>query len=596
MPKKPRPLSNPAENPDLSDADLDLISKLRPELAKQLQKIKDLTAQKIRLEAEAEGGFREKDPIHFLTKVLGWKPTPTALNYGITEPITPDQKLVMQSVRDNQFTAVPAGHGVGKTNIAAAIVLWFLYGMEDSIVITTAPTWELVEAQLWREIRQSYRNAKIPLAGRILQTSLEIGEKWYAKGLSTDESPKFTGFHSKRVLIIFDEATGVREELWPAGISMILGPKDRFLAIGNPTNPAARFKTMCESGRWNVIRMDCRNHPNVVHGNPEIIPGAVTRQWVEDRKEEYGGEDSPLFHARVAGFWPSQGQDSLISTVWVDAAQNWDTRKKIQAALAHHEVEAPAILKKRSSGMGVDIAGPGSDLCCAWECDDDRFRLLWWAVHRDLMETAGRIVRSIREADGRILACAIDDTGIGNGVSSRVLEVQRWAKADRALLRDDAIVNCSIIPVNFGEKSHFPDKFRRMRDQMWWQIRESLMNGKRGLPPESELLAHALPRGNSIVSQLVVPLYDQDSAGRIVVYDKRHGEMKKTLALPSKSPDLAHSLILTEHAYRSIRAETTAAPPKTLLEMRKQQFAEKIRALISPKQKDPEGPDIYKYL
>lgn len=328
-------LEQAIENPLTSNADLELISKIRPDLKKNLDYLRELRARRQMEAAKLKGGFNTDNPLRFFHYTLGWRPTPEALGYGYKYGVTPQQMRVCASVVQNRRTAAPSGHGVGKTKIAAGLALWFLFSREDSIVITTASSWLQVEVQLWGEIRDSFRLAKLPLQGRLLETGIKIADKWYAIGLSTNDATRFQGMHPSRrgrILIIIDEATGVIDELWDAADSMIQGERDRILAIGNPTDVGSRFKRCCDSGLWNVVRLDAREHPNVLHGNPEIVPGAVTKQWVDDKREEYGGEDSPLFHARVAGLWPTQGEFSLISMADVVAAQEWDLRQKAGAS------------------------------------------------------------------------------------------------------------------------------------------------------------------------------------------------------------------------------------------------------------------------
>ncbi len=626
----------PPPEPDFSkftNDQLDILKQVYPKFAKQLEILRSLQAKKLLIDAGSAIGRSAQSPERFCIDVLGWKLTEAARLAGYKSPITPDQQQVCQSVVHKSHTAVPSGHGTGKTKIVSGIILWFLNTMKDSIVLSTASTWAQVEAQLWREIRDSHRNSKIPLPGKLLETELRIGDRWFAMGLSTDDPTRFQGFHSKRVLIVFDEATGVREDLWDAAESMILGPQDRFLAIGNPTDPGSRFKRACDSGLWNVLRLDCRNHPNVIHGDPGIIPGAVTREWVADRLTEYGSEDSPLFQARVAGLWPTQGQYSLISLAWIDAAQKWDETKAKKAladaiererasseeddtnlSLGDPEVwgesrravaettRSPVVITNRNRGaaLGIDIAGEGSDLCTMWDIEDGRAKLLWWVIHRDLMETVGRIVRTVRDGHGKYRMLSIDDTGIGNGVSSRLLELQRWARAENRKTTNDALAVCAINRVNFST-SPSPgkeDNFHRIKDELWWDLRESLRQTQLGLPTNAELLAQQFPRGVALEAQLVAPIYETDSRGRIRVWDKRVEGREKTRSLPTRSPDLAHGLMLARRSWKMLRADLevlTAA--KTPVEVARRYFANKIAALKRPKKPDTSlGPELWEHL
>ncbi len=264
-----------------------------------------------------------------------------------------------------------------------------------------------------------------------------------------------------------------------------------------------------------------------------------------------------------------------------------------------------SITEAEGSVMGCDIAGPGSDLAPLFEIWKGRAKLVWWVVHQDLMETVGKIVRSINDRGGRVRFLAIDDTGIGNGVSSRLLELQRWAEQEGRV--NDPLVKCTIIRVTFGQspQEHVQDKFVRIKDQLWWQMREDLQKRILGLPTDTELasITPKLPKGVSLVSQLVTPIYELDSRGRVQVYDKRIGDKEKTKALPARSPDLAHALILANHARRFLSPELNLeAPPKTLLEKEAREFRDEIRAIHKARHpQGPEdilsqGPEVYRYL
>ncbi len=596
------------ESPDtpggISDDMLNELAKLNPALEKKVAFIRNIRNQRLQLQAKAISGFTTRDPTLFARKVLGLRPTETARSYGYRHGIAPDSILVLESVRDNVRTAVPAGHGVGKTHTAAIAALHYLFSMDDRIVVTTAPTWTLVEAQLWREIRDQFKKARVPLKGRLLETQLKISERHFAIGLSTDEHSRFQGFHGPNgTLVILDEATGVRPELWDSAESMLTGPNDRILSIGNPTEPSSRFKHACDSGRYNVIRLDSENHPNVRHNNPLIIPGAVTREWVEDRLLEYDTKDSPLYRSRVSGFWPTQSQDTLIPLTLITRAQGFKERQKAR--------QDRSIVRKRGGALGIDISGLGEDLCVASYIEESFIEILWWHRHVELMETVGKLVRTIEDKEGDIRAVAIDDTGIGNGVSSRLLELQSHALRGATIVQppnslvsprisksSTALALCAIIRVNFGSSSNNKQKFASIKDQMWWQLRESLQHEVRGLPTDADLAKLRFPKGSSMLPQLTSPVYKLESSGQIKVYDKRVNKSEFLKMLPTKSPDIAHSMILAEHAYRTIRAEEI---PKTdpNVDYRSQIFHKarhEAMQLQAKKQEHTNYEDDYTYL
>jgi hypothetical protein len=51
----------------------------------------------------------------------------------------------------------------------------------------------------------------------------------------------FQGLHARYILILFDEACGIPEQLWVAALTLMTNENARFLAIGNPDDPGSRF-------------------------------------------------------------------------------------------------------------------------------------------------------------------------------------------------------------------------------------------------------------------------------------------------------------------------------------------------------------------
>lgn len=620
---------NPDDDPLLSldEQELEVLAKVSPQYKVRLERLRQLQTKLLQVEAVSRGGFAQKSPVDFTRYVLGLEPTPAAKKHGYTLGITPQQVEVFNAIQHNVRTAVPSGHATGKTFGAAVLVPWFLLGKKGSVVVTTAPNFQVVEEQIWRTIADLFHQSRIPLPGRLLNTEWLMGGKWYAIGISTDRPGSFRGRHGSRTMIIFDEAVDVREDLYEEAESMILSDEDRFVLFFNPTDPTTKAKRCCDDPAWKVVRLDARDHPNVVHDDPMIVPGAVTRKRIEEYSEMYGGDDSPGFLARVAGIFPASSETSLIPYQVVVRAQDFHNRREARLSRdPDHRVEE----RIRGGALGLDVAGEGSDLMVLWEIYDGIAKVLWWSVHTDLMESVGKVLRTIREGRGRYQALAIDDTGIGNGVSSRLLEVQRFSDPNvpgsrpiartsyqlEGRIEDDSLARCAIIRVNFASRpTDFKQaitKFWRIKDQMWWNTRLSLQQDKLGLPSDAEFVRYKFPKNNSMVAQLTAPFFTSDSSGNIHVFDKYSDHNDRTKALPRKSPDIAHGLILANHAYRMLRPEFAANPPKTMLELRQRQMADLISeykrgaitkdaqsSSINIDEENPEdnySPDFYRFL
>lgn len=222
---------------------------------------------------------------------------------------TDDQKRIIDAYRDHKLVAVTSGNATGKTHVAAAVVLHFLYTNINSKAVTTAATGAQVEQVLWPEIRAMHANARRPLGGLVQMTRIlpdPIGHPmWAAAGQAPGDPTAFQGRHAARVLVVLDEATGIDGPIFEAAFAMAVGPEDRLLALGNPTDAGSRFFEECEiPGKWKVLEVSGENHPNFLQRR-QVIPGAISYEQIMAWQKEYGREH-PVYQARVLGKWSRQ--------------------------------------------------------------------------------------------------------------------------------------------------------------------------------------------------------------------------------------------------------------------------------------------------
>ena len=175
------------------------------------------------------------------------------------------QEEIIRSVFDNTRTAVRSCNGPGKTFTASDIALAFLLNMTPAIVVTTAPTFRQVRDVLWQEIRGKYETYLAPIMGGIecQQTRLEIAPGWFMVGLSPDSGVALQGLHQANILIIFDEAPGVRPEIVQAANTLMASGNAHMLWIGNPLSSSGHFYNAFRPGSgWNPIHISCEMTPN----------------------------------------------------------------------------------------------------------------------------------------------------------------------------------------------------------------------------------------------------------------------------------------------------------------------------------------------
>lgn len=480
---------------------------------------------------DAGAGYLEIDrarpgdtgPVGFVRAVIGYAAEGFDPWPGPTSPyLWRLQQEILTSVWQHQRTSVSSCHAIGKDFTAALVALTFLEVFDPSIVITTAPTDRQVKLVLWQEIAGHRARSKTKLRGRLTQTQLSIGPQHYAVGFksSKDNPERFQGFHAPHLLYVVDEASGVEDPIYDAIEGGMSAGDARILQIGNPLSAAGQFYRAhhVERGMWNCLEVDFTDTPNHAGMNPDgswVVPDEppkaryfIAPRWAENMRLKWG-EDNPLYQAKVRGRFPTEGVNTLISMVWTQRAI--DTPNDPQAAWAPVEI-------------GLDVARYGDDESCMVIRQGRAFLALEAWGNRDTMFTANKAAKAIVEHDARV--CRVDVIGIGSGVFDRLCEMQAEGKI---------LETCRLVAVNVAEATarqkatQQPDPdFHLLRDEVWWNLRETLRLD----------MCTGLPHDEVLMGQLCGIQYDLKSM-RLKV--ERKEDMK---ARGLGSPDRAEAMML----------------------------------------------------
>lgn len=408
------------------------------------------------------------------------------------------QRAILEATLHHRRVVVRSGHGVGKTYAMACLTLWWLYGRQG-LVVTTAPSKEHVEDVLWREIANLVMHARVKLPGEQFGTERRIDGTWYATGITTDKPEAFTGRHHPRLMAIIDEAPGVEEPTHLAISTLATGVENRIVMIGNPTVTSGAFYDACKTPKfWHGFKISCLDHPNVVAGK-ELIAGAVTQEWIEERRAKWG-EHHPLWDSRVLGEFPKVSERGTVPLGWVERAQN--EAKRLEAVATATELRIPRV-------GGLDVARYGDNVCVLFVRRGDAIE--HWASwsHRSLTHTAGRAMEAIREWELKHLV--VDAAGLGAGVVDMLMEQ-----------------HAPVFAYNGGHRAFSPSMYANKRSELWWYIRQRLERERLWLPVDC----------TQLVEDLVAPQYELTSAGRIRVETK-----EKLLERGVPSPDFADALV-----------------------------------------------------
>jgi len=468
-------------------------------------------APKLKQEEIEDGAFEEyqEDPVKMVREVLG-------------SALWSHQKTLFEYVRDNPRVSWRSCHGIGKSFGVARLVLWFLFSFEYSIVITTSPTWRQVEKIVWKEIRSAYANAKIPLGGNLAPKATQLsidGDEWTAMGLSTNMPDRFQGFHAENLMVVVDEAAGVKEDIFEAVEGVLTSEHCRLVLIGNPTDIGGTFYRSFREPGWKTGATSAFDTPNFTHfgiteedfknntwkekiTGPLPAPWLITPAWAYDKWVRWG-KHHPAYSARVDGVFPEQGEYNVIPLSWIERAQNiWEET----------EVTGQPVL-------GVDVARGGMDRSAiAIRVDNKVLKVL--AFHGlDTQELAGEVIRVCREVDARLVNVEID--GLGAGV------------ADELKKHRDIPLN----EVTVGSGSDVVDAkgnrvYGNLRAQMWWALRNAL-------DPKGDMQLALPPDDDELLADLAAPHYNYKS-GPIQIEKKE--DTKDRLG---RSPDEGDAVMLT---------------------------------------------------
>lgn len=432
---------------------------------------------------------------------------------ALGEPFTDQQMPIVRSITGqigkggHKRTLVKSGNSLGKTNIAAKLLLWH-GGTRPGYTLTSAPSWSQVQTKLWAEADRLYRRALVPLGGRWMPDSCrwKFGGYWFAHGVSTKDESNLHGGHTKHLFVMFDEAQGIPGVLWDAAEGMMQGEHARWLCIGNPLEARGRFySNFRKRDEWNALTMSALEHPNVISGE-ELIPGAVTRDWVEERRREWGEED-PRFLARVLGQFPASAQNLVVSMGYLEKAAEDKGRED-----------------GRGLHVGVDVARFGDDESIISTTEDSALVTEDRYAGKDGNELAGIVIAHCRclgmvpeDAPERI---HVDSIGVG-----------------AALVDAMAAEGWYVDSVNFGAgpRNNAPDLhgeemlFANLRAEAYWTVRELLRRGKAHVPAEF----------GKTWEELAEPTYKYNRRSALLVEEK-----DKVKARLNRSPDGADAYAL----------------------------------------------------
>ncbi len=422
--------------------------------------------------------FADMSALEFVVRVL--KEAPYA-----------KQEEMLRAVDGARRVSVVGCNGSGKDWTAARIVLWWVHRHSPAKAIVTGPTLRQVDDIVWNEIR--YAHARLPkgVRGRMFRTArYKVDEQTFALGFTSNSPFNLQGFHSPNLLVAVTEAHAVSRDDMDA--LRRLNPSC-FLMTGNPFVMSGEFFDSHHSRRshYETVQISAMETPNIKEGRI-VIPGMMTVQDVEDRKQDWG-EDSPMYTGSVLGRFP----DNLDGVVV-------PLRYATEAAHRRLEPDADDIVT-----LACDVARFGRDRTVIMRRQGAVVHIVRRIRGDDTMQIVGALKSYCDEH--RVDVLVVDETGVGGGVVDR--------------LRELPLGDTRIVPFNAGAKAKDDKRYANRSAEVWWAMRERYMSGD-----------ICTDNDDALISQVSAREYDYDSSGRMRLKSKRS---------MASSPDEADALAMT---------------------------------------------------
>lgn len=243
-------------------------------------------------------------------------------------------------------SAYATGHGVGKTAFVAWLIHFFMSTRRDTRGVVTASTQFQLEDKTWPELakwsnlllnKHWFRWSATAFTFAAYPEEKQKNYRVAAATVSEHNTEAFAGLHNegRTVLVVFDEASGVRGKVWEVAEGALTDGEAFFFATGNPTQPEGEFADCFDkhSHLYNTRQIDSRD---VRHTNKAALQSTIDKY----------GIDSDEVKVRIRGMFPSQSYNGFIPADAVD-----DATSREAVAL---DRDAPLIL-------AVDVAHFGPD-------------------------------------------------------------------------------------------------------------------------------------------------------------------------------------------------------------------------------------------
>lgn len=419
-----------------------------------------------------------------------------ALKEGTLDPPNVEAHMTLEEreYADKMGISISSGHGLGKERSMVGIMLHFMLVLQEFKPkgVCTAPAGPTLHSTLWPEFTKVISSSEI-LSSLFVKQEKKIyladdpncgsAVKIEPRTIQQNSNPEeqgvvLQGIHAIGVFFGITEAAGVPEPVFVPIEGGLSDPLSMILMIYNPTKRTGFVADTHTKNRkyWICLQWDAR----VLKREKLANPGRFT--WFNERAQdaliEKYGEDSDTVRVRVIGLPPRQASDTLIHYDSVIAAM------ERQIVLNEHDPLC----------IGVDVGGGGSGGDPSVIAVMRGPKLVELQVHEEVDE--------FRLADLVAQVLKTEQANLAGGASYAVLvDYGGLGRSTYKMLQEKHGVR-NLYGIDSAESPIRESEFHRMRDELWWELREGFMESKEIVFENSPELRHKIQNVDDLISQL----------------------------------------------------------------------------------------------
>lgn len=470
-----------------------------------------------------EKGFelttQQKDCVEQIRKLVSAK-----VKSGSGQKLSAEEEIYSKKIG----ISIQSGKGTGKDAILALLITWFMTCFPNVKIPCTANSGKQLKEVLWSEIKKWLKDTPVDDWLKVQSEKIfmklpnkdDWGKRWFAtartvnvKASADEQAETLQGFHEDYQMFVIDEASGVPDPVFKPFESTLTGLCNFIFMVFNPTrNIGYAIDSQTKYRKdWICLHWDAEKS--------ELAEMPQFKAQIERMENKYG-RDSNAFRVSVSGLPPISDSDTLIPWDWVMDAVDKDMVL---------EPDDPLV-------FGVDIGAGGDKSVIAMRRGGKLERLLF-NNSKNTMEVTGWVSMNIEEYEPK--ATFIDVIGLGNGVYNRLRELGRRVYA-----------------VDVRNVARKPDRFKKLRDELWFNLRDQFESGIISIPNDDELISELS----------TIKFAEGESDGKVKIEGKQ--ELKRRgLSSPNNADALMMTYYMPDSVFRPQKRERYSFDKKPEVEL-----------------------------